>query len=242
MAEGSLSALAYKGSLAAFEEAAAGRAGGVELFTLPDEDARTPLHWAAAGGNASVLALLLHRLHHADAASASPPAARKCVNAKDESGLTPLMSAAAGGHTACVRALLDAGADAHARDDKGCTALHFHKGRAQVLETLLPVSTPVMDGGDEGGVTPLHRAAGPGYYDAVRLLLAAGARVDVRDGQGDTPLHYACEEGRAEVVALLLENGARADVVNAAGRVPVDLVPRGNTYDRTRNTVRAATG
>ncbi|MDX2178697.1 MAG: ankyrin repeat domain-containing protein [Bryobacteraceae bacterium] len=41
------------------------------------------------------------------------------------------------------------------------------------------------------GEFPLHRAAAFGDEEAVRMLLAAGARVDARDAFGDTPLGWA---------------------------------------------------
>lgn len=54
------------------------------------------------------------------------------------------------------------------------------------------------------GETPLHRAAAYGTTAAIRLLLAAGARIDARDDCGDSPLTWASRALRsAEVLNLL---------------------------------------
>ena len=73
-----------------------------------DACSRTPLLWAADGGNAVLVALLL--------------AAGAHVDASDEDGSTPLLHAALCGHELAARALLAAGADAWARDSDGCCA------------------------------------------------------------------------------------------------------------------------
>ena len=41
------------------------------------------------------------------------------------------------------------------------------------------------------GETPLHRAAAFGNEEDIRLLLAAGAKIDAKDVNGDTPLTWA---------------------------------------------------
>ena len=88
------------------------------------------------------------------------------------------------GRTACVRALLLAGASPSA-----------------------PITHP---GG--GCWMPLHEAAFLGLYTVCRLLLDAGADVNVQDGRECTPLYYAAArqdnaERRQKLIALLLSRG-----------------------------------
>jgi len=64
------------------------------------------------------------------------------------------------------------------------------------------------------GATALYWAARGDYLPIVRMLLAAGARVDAADRYGITPLALAAINGSAPVVSVLLEAGA-----NAKGRV-----------------------
>ena len=45
------------------------------------------------------------------------------IDVRDNKGLTPLMRAAWNGHEDIVEALLESGADKHAADDRGVTAM-----------------------------------------------------------------------------------------------------------------------
>ena len=52
---------------------------------------------------------------------------------------------------------------------------------------------------------PLHTACRKGHLEIVKLLLQAGAGVDVGDGKyNSTPLLSACEEGQKEVAVYLI--------------------------------------
>ena len=55
---------------------------------------------------------------------------------------------------------------------------------------------------------PLHEAAALGLYTVCRLLLDAGADVNVRDGRECTPLHYTAARQNQKIIALLLSRGA----------------------------------
>jgi ankyrin repeat protein len=72
---------------------------------------------------------------------------------------------------------------------------HAETGNAPVLETMLACGfDPSVR--DRDGVTPLHRAAMSGHPEAVRLLIAAGARVDALDGMFSAPPLVWAVEGR----------------------------------------------
>ena len=60
-----------------------------------------------------------------------------------------------------------------------------------------------------------------------RLLIAAGAPVDVRDEAGQTPLHHAALNGYAECAKVLLNAGSDAGATNAAGQTALDLAVAG---------------
>lgn len=64
----------------------------------------------------------------------------------------------------------------------------------------------------------LHLAASHGNVDAVRLLIQAGAQIDVPDTYGATTLHYACHTVDDKPMRLLLEAGADPNVRNLSGR------------------------
>ena len=84
----------------------------------------TPLHYAASGGNAKVVKLLLD--HYA------------YIDAESPNGSTPLMMAALYGSSDTVKVLLDAGADVSIKNALGLTALEFaQRGQREESVTLL---------------------------------------------------------------------------------------------------------
>jgi ankyrin repeat protein len=58
------------------------------------------------------------------------------------------------------------------------------------------------------GDTPLHSAARWGRRSIVRMLLDAGAKVDIFNEFGETALHYAIAAKHTEIVKILLDAGA----------------------------------
>lgn len=93
------------------------------------------------------------------------------------------------GTAAFAKALLDAGADVNARDDRGRTPLHEAVGSRR-----------------------------PGIGDSlVVVLLEAGADVNARSESGATPMHLALNH--PAVVTTLLEFGADPAAVDTAGHV-----------------------
>ena len=77
-----------------------------------------------------------------------------------------------------------------------------------------------LEGRDEQGDTPLHRAAKYGREDIVRLLISRGAEVDARNIEDYTPLHVARNCG---TVDALLAAGAVVGGVGALGNTPLHM-------------------
>jgi ankyrin repeat protein len=110
-------------------------------------------------------------------------------------------------------ALLASGADVHATDRNGVTALH-HAVRFRnpmAVRVLIEHGADVNRACRKSGSTPLHRAViptgAPGTAgkqaearEIVALLLAAGADPSLRNKHGKTPGDYAADE---QVRALL---------------------------------------
>jgi len=105
------------------------------------------------------------------------------------------------------------------------------KGRLAVVRMLLERDVDVNAAG-KSGVTPLIGAAHASHLTAtadevVEALLAAGAKVNVRDSDGRTPLHYAANAGGVNVSAVidrLLKAGAEVDARDNEGRTPLMLL------------------
>ena len=88
-------------------------------------------------------------------------------------------------------------------------------------------------------MTPLMAAAGTGQTDAVKLLIAAGARSNALDAAGDTALMYALKSGRRATVLALLDSGADATLANRGG---INALVQAATYLDDGEIVRMLIG
>ena len=106
--------------------------------------------------------------------------------------------------SAVIEALLDAGADATARDIDGNTPWDYAKYRE------------ALQGSDA-------------YRRLSEALIAAGADLGARDADGDTPLHLAARYNYSSaVIEALLEAGAAATARNEGGATPLLLAAQFN--------------
>ena len=117
-----------------------------------------------------------------------------------------------------IISLLKAGADIHATDKNGVTALH-HAVRfrnAVAVKTLLEHGADVNQVCRRSGATPLHRAVtqtgAPGtagksqeVLEIVQLLLAAGADPSITNKSGRKAADYV----KAEALKLMFKNQRR---------------------------------
>ena len=132
-----------------------------------------------------------------------------------DDGYTPLGIAAREGTPALVRVLLDAGADPRrATGLMRGTPVHeaAYFGRTEVLRTLTAPAgragtpTPNLDAqGPYNGLTALHDAVWHGHLAAVRVLVEAGARLDLTTHAGHTPRELALHYGYEELAHFLAE-------------------------------------
>ena len=132
---------------------------------------------------------------------------------------TPLHTLCAGFHdddtedrVACLRLLVDAGANLDAACRLGFTALHraAQYGNTAIVSSLLVAGANVNEA-DCIGWTALHRAARGRDREStncVEVLLAAGASVNVRDYHGNNPLDIAIIQDHRRAWPLLLRAGA----------------------------------
>jgi len=85
-----------------------------------------------------------------------------------------------------------------------------------LLSTLLLVScssSQLKTNRDDGGLTPLHRAAGQGDVLLMEKLIAEGGDINALDSKmGIDVLHKAVYSGNPQAVKLLLEKGALIDL------------------------------
>ena len=72
------------------------------------------------------------------------------------------------------------------------------------------------------GRTPLHEACLEENFDAVKVLVEAGADLEATDNEGKTPLHLAWNLSYT-MAELLLEKGANPNTADVQGNTPLHL-------------------
>jgi hypothetical protein len=119
------------------------------------------------------------------------------------------MWAALEGHEACVKVLLDAGADTERAEKDGCTALIAAAfcGHAACVNALLDAGAD-KERAKKDGCTALMAAAFHGHEECVKALLDAGADKNCAQKDGRTALMFAANKGHEACVKALLDAGA----------------------------------
>jgi ankyrin repeat protein len=175
------------------------------LVNSPDEDGRSPLHWACRGVHPQVVEALV--------------GAGAEVNAKDVNDITPLHSLGSRGNVEAAKILIESGALVDSPDYERHNALHYAAMRGHVeIAALLVESGSDLEARNTYGRTPLLLAAREsGNVDIARLLLDAGADINAEDRSGQCSLELAAWRGFDEFVNLLLDRGATVPLEGRRG-------------------------
>lgn len=140
---------------------------------------------------------------------------------------TALMIAARENHAPAVELLIKAGASINAQTRKGPTPNFVPpcKGTGCGSEGVGINRGGLPDRGRraevKGGMTPLLYAARDGHVESARLLVAAGADLELGDANAIRPLLMAALNGQIEVARLLIERGANVNGDDFWGRTPL---------------------
>ncbi len=173
-----------------------------EWLEIRTETQKTPLHFAAEGGNVDVIRFLLDQ--------------GAAVNAKNISGETPLHYATGWCHVEAVKLLLERKADVHSKTDEGDTPLHYLRfvGRAEVARLLLD-SGADLDARNNSGQTFLGMAVASGRPQLIDLALDSGAVIAPEEGM--RILVDAAEAGNLSLVDRILDQDIRAEAEGEEG-------------------------
>jgi ankyrin repeat protein len=146
-----------------------------------------------------------------DARTREYPPSRRWIHARnditwvDMTGDTPFVRAAFSGDVEVMRLLLDHGADPAITTYEGTSALmaaagiNWRESQSYSVSpaALLEAVTLCIEKGldvnatNSMGLTALLGAANRGSNDIIELLVAHGARLDVKDAEGRTPMQWA---------------------------------------------------
>src|SRR5690606_36962150 len=156
------------------------------------------------------------------------------VNALLADGTSVLQAAVIVGNTSFAQHAVERGADITRADRDGRQAIHLaaSTGDAAFVKAVLdkggdpsaPTSLPYAPAAGRGMVpmpipaTPLHFAARAGSVAAMKALVAAGAKPDIKGPDGMTVAVAAAGSGRLEAMQYAYELDPHLDVIVRGGR------------------------
>ena len=193
-------------------------------------DSKTPIHYAALGGNLQTVKLLIQN-------SCDPMS-------RDDNNVIPLFSASANGHIDVVKYFIEElGCDPNFPNVIRMIPLHaacVHE-QLEVITYLLKNNLCDKLARDCFGSTPLHYAAQYGKLQSVKLLLETFAcKVTEPNIKGNTPLHLAVRNDHFEIVVFLVNKFASNPLYcNQSSVTPIDLAVK-NGYTKTAEFLQEA--
>ena len=137
------------------------------------------------------------------------------VNVQDNTQQSAYLIPTADGYLELLELTLQAGADVHSLDSYNGTGLirAADRGHVEIIQTLLKTDIDV-DHINRLGWTALLEAiilgdGGPRHTEVVRLLVQAGADVNLADSGGVTPLAHAYQRDYQGIISILEEAGGK---------------------------------
>uniref|UniRef100_A0A671S7H1 Histone-lysine N-methyltransferase EHMT1-like n=1 Tax=Sinocyclocheilus anshuiensis TaxID=1608454 RepID=A0A671S7H1_9TELE len=184
-----------------------------------NEKRKTSLHCAAEEGHKEICHILVQAGANLDMCDAEQR--------------TPLMYACENNHLETVKYLLKAGASTGHKDMRGSTCLHLaaRGGHTGVLQYLVSMPSIDVNCKDDGGWAPLTWATENMNLEQVKMLISAGADVQIRDKEENVCLHWAAFSGCDKIAQLLLDKRSDLHAVNIHGDSPLHIAVRQNQLD-----------
>lgn len=173
------------------------------VLSFLDEENSTPLHAAVDGGHLEVVEVLLKYKAQPDVLKGKQ--------------LPPFLLASTQGKLKMMQLMVQySGKDiVHCRDQYGQTALHRCAQAINSAQTIsfLVENGAVVDSVDDQGKTPLMSTIIAGSLAGMKVLLAKGASILIKDKVGFNPLHHAVKQKRRLIISCLLELQQARDLV-----------------------------
>ncbi|KAF9766624.1 hypothetical protein IL306_000947 [Fusarium sp. DS 682] len=124
---------------------------------------------------------------------------------------------------ACVKPLLEAGADPGLQEENGLVALHC-LGLSGLGDSRREIVSLLCSSPRNSHINTQDIDGRPPIFDflddppCVEILISNGARLDLADNDGKTVFHHACEQGRHEVLSTLLQRVQETTVLGVKDR------------------------
>lgn len=165
-----------------------------------NERGNTPLFQAVAGGRRTIASYLVEKGAN--------------VNLSKEGAWKPIHAATYNEFPKLTKFLCENGADltVPCKEIKSYSPLHIlvstDEPPLDIIEVLIKFKAP-LNAQHEGGSTPLHLVAFWGCAPAAKLLVEAGARMDVKNAKGRTALEVAALYGNKQVAEYLAQKSGQ---------------------------------
>ncbi len=118
------------------------------------------------------------------------------------------------------------------------TAIVYKK--AEIVKMLIGAGVDVnWQDKRNGGRSYMHELAYWGRIDIARILIDAGANLDLQDDNGETPLHWAARHNKMKFTQFLLDMGANPDIQDKKGWTPLHLALWNNRLKIARMLIGA---
>ena len=198
------------------------------MLGMANEGGETPFHAVSRKGNMDILTLLLDSMN---GRNGFPPGNKlskiKQLQLLDkktvEDGRTAFHEAAWQGNSSITSMLAKLGCNVSQTDFGGRTILHLGAERGH-HKMLVPLLVPgpgsllgILNDRDNGGSTALHKAAIFGKEHACRVLVQAGAKLDIINNDGRTALYHAVLCNRVSTAAFLIDKKANVNLQTPDG-------------------------
>jgi len=164
----------------------------------------TPLHIAASKGHLDCAQLILSF------------GVKSVINEKDSKSCTALLMASCNGYSDIVELLLNYDADPSIPVTDGRTPLHYaaHNNNPEIVKLILDArQKPAAELWDDDPLymlnkskcSALHESTIMGDLESTKLLVEAGADINITSRDGSTPLTSAIMRGHIDIIKYLLE-------------------------------------
>ena len=112
---------------------------------------------------------------------------------------------------------LEKGVDVNAKDEGGLTPLHITQNKTIVMTLILKGAN--VNAVDENNMSPIFSKD----VELSKILVAAGADIDLRSKKGNTPLIFYSYSDYIEGIQYLVSLGASVNAKNADGQTAYDI-------------------